>query len=66
LDSQATPYSDDQCRCWFRDMILGIEYRKNHSLRSFPRVTQANQTPSARPGSHSPRYQAGQPAGIRR
>jgi [calcium/calmodulin-dependent protein kinase] kinase len=26
LDSQAAPYNDDQCRCWFRDMILGIEY----------------------------------------
>jgi [calcium/calmodulin-dependent protein kinase] kinase len=26
LDHQATPYSDDDCRCWFRDLILGIEY----------------------------------------
>lgn len=26
LDSRATPYSDEECRCWFRDMILGIEY----------------------------------------
>lgn len=26
LDDRAEPYSDDACRCWFRDMILGIEY----------------------------------------
>ncbi|KAI9166874.1 calcium/calmodulin-dependent protein kinase [Paramyrothecium foliicola] len=26
LESQAAPYTDDDCRCWFRDMILGIEY----------------------------------------
>jgi [calcium/calmodulin-dependent protein kinase] kinase len=27
LDERADPYSEEQCRCWFRDMILGIEYR---------------------------------------
>ncbi|KAI2782930.1 Pkinase-domain-containing protein [Daldinia loculata] len=26
LDEQATPYDDEQCRLWFRDLILGIEY----------------------------------------
>ncbi|KAJ5263797.1 Calcium/calmodulin-dependent protein kinase kinase cmkC [Penicillium angulare] len=26
LEEQADPYDDDQCRCWFRDLILGIEY----------------------------------------
>ncbi|KAF2205569.1 Pkinase-domain-containing protein [Delitschia confertaspora ATCC 74209] len=26
LDERADPYDDEQCRCWFRDMILGIEY----------------------------------------
>lgn len=26
LDDRAEPYDDEQCRCWFRDMILGIEY----------------------------------------
>jgi [calcium/calmodulin-dependent protein kinase] kinase len=26
LDSRAEPYPDETCRCWFRDMILGIEY----------------------------------------
>lgn len=26
LDERADPYEDEQCRCWFRDMILGIEY----------------------------------------
>ncbi|KAI1469569.1 Pkinase-domain-containing protein [Daldinia caldariorum] len=26
LEEQATPYDDEQCRLWFRDLILGIEY----------------------------------------
>ncbi|RHZ61063.1 putative calcium/calmodulin dependent protein kinase [Aspergillus thermomutatus] len=26
LEERADPYSDEQCRCWFRDLILGIEY----------------------------------------
>ncbi|KAJ5232021.1 hypothetical protein N7468_004977 [Penicillium chermesinum] len=26
LEEQADPYDDEQCRCWFRDLILGIEY----------------------------------------
>jgi [calcium/calmodulin-dependent protein kinase] kinase len=26
LDEPAKPYPEEQCRLWFRDMILGIEY----------------------------------------
>lgn len=26
LDERAEPYEQEPCRCWFRDMILGIEY----------------------------------------
>ncbi|KAK5990249.1 Calcium/calmodulin-dependent protein kinase kinase cmkC [Cladobotryum mycophilum] len=26
LDEKATPYTDEECRFWFRDLILGIEY----------------------------------------
>ena len=26
LDETATPYDEECCRCWFRDLILGIEY----------------------------------------
>ncbi|KAF1812042.1 kinase-like protein [Eremomyces bilateralis CBS 781.70] len=26
LDEVADPYDSETCRCWFRDMILGIEY----------------------------------------
>ncbi|KAF2750358.1 Pkinase-domain-containing protein [Sporormia fimetaria CBS 119925] len=26
LDERADPYDEEKCRCWFRDMILGIEY----------------------------------------
>lgn len=27
LDKCADPYSDESCRYWFRDLVLGIEYR---------------------------------------
>jgi calcium/calmodulin-dependent protein kinase kinase 2 len=35
LEERADPYSEEQCRCWFRDMILGLEYRMSfgHALR---------------------------------
>ena len=26
LDERADPYPDEKCRCWFRDLVLGIEY----------------------------------------
>jgi [calcium/calmodulin-dependent protein kinase] kinase len=26
LDQTADPYTEEQCRFWFRDMILGLEY----------------------------------------
>jgi calcium/calmodulin-dependent protein kinase kinase 2 len=26
LDEVADPYPDETCRCWFRDLLLGIEY----------------------------------------
>lgn len=26
VDEQADPYDEEHCRCWFRDLILGIEY----------------------------------------
>ncbi len=29
LGETATPYSEEKCRLWFRDLILGIEYRKS-------------------------------------
>lgn len=28
LGDVATPYDTERCRCWFRDLILGIEYCK--------------------------------------
>lgn len=28
LGETATPYPEDSCRYWFRDLILGIEYCK--------------------------------------
>lgn len=32
LNERADPYDAESCRCWFRDLILGIEYRKNDFL----------------------------------
>jgi calcium/calmodulin-dependent protein kinase kinase 2 len=29
LDERADPYDNERCRLWFRDMILGLEYRKS-------------------------------------
>lgn len=26
LEESAEPYGEEECRCWFRDLILGIEY----------------------------------------
>jgi len=26
MDQKADPYDDESCRCWFRDLVLGIEY----------------------------------------
>ncbi len=28
LNEKADPYDGESCRCWFRDLILGIEYRE--------------------------------------
>lgn len=28
VDEGADPYDEEACRCWFRDLILAIEYRK--------------------------------------
>lgn len=32
LDERAEPYGDEACRCWFRDMILGIEYLHHQGI----------------------------------
>jgi calcium/calmodulin-dependent protein kinase kinase 2 len=29
LQERADPYDEEQCRHWFRDMILGLEYRES-------------------------------------
>lgn len=29
LGERADPYDNESCRCWFRDLILGIEYRES-------------------------------------
>ena len=32
LGDTADPYDEELCRCWFRDLILGIEYCKYASI----------------------------------
>ncbi|KAG0156640.1 hypothetical protein PDIDSM_3821 [Penicillium digitatum] len=32
LEEKADPYDDEQCRCWFRDLILGIEYLHSQGI----------------------------------
>lgn len=32
LDQQADPYDSQHCRTWFRDLILGIEYRESQAV----------------------------------
>lgn len=33
LEESADPYSDESCRHWFRDLILGIEYREYYRYK---------------------------------
>lgn len=32
LDQPASPYNGESCRTWFRDLILGIEYRESGAI----------------------------------
>jgi [calcium/calmodulin-dependent protein kinase] kinase len=32
LEERADPYTEEQSRCWFRDMILGLEYRTSSTI----------------------------------
>jgi len=32
VDEKADPYDDESCRCWFRDLIMGIEYLHAHGV----------------------------------
>lgn len=36
LGQKARPYSNELCRTWFRDLILGIEYREFKTLTQSP------------------------------
>jgi serine/threonine protein kinase len=33
LEERADPYTEEQSRCWFRDMVLGLEYRTSSTAR---------------------------------
>jgi [calcium/calmodulin-dependent protein kinase] kinase len=53
LEERADPYSEEQCRCWLRDMILGLEYRTSKAGTLLPRAA-ANLQCSPRAGYHPP------------
>ena len=63
LNERAEPYPEESCRCWFRDLILGIEYRKclpRQAKLSMQRARQLiRRHDSAFPGCPAPRHQAG-------
>lgn len=61
LDDVADPYDDETCRCWFRDMMLGIEYCKS----STPTAVHSHIS-SACSRHYPPRHQARQLPGDRR
>lgn len=57
INEPADPYDEDLCRLWFRDLILGIEYREllhvPHSEASL------SEDDSSRSGYHPSGHQAG-------
>ena len=68
LDEDATPYSEEQCRHWFRDLILAIEYRESAgteaaSLHIYFFLFGLTMR-STRAGHHPPRHQARQPTDL--
>lgn len=64
LNEPADPYPPETCRCWFRDLILGIEYCEYIMPRN---ISPGLMLPdSTRSGCRSPRYQARQLASHRR
>jgi serine/threonine protein kinase len=61
LGESATPYPEETCRYWFRDLILGIEYRKfSPSVICAPvKIPKLTPRHSALARSRPPRHQAG-------
>lgn len=55
LEENADPYSDEDCRLFFRDLILGIEYCTSHAAAHRIWLESLTSGPnSARTGCHSP------------
>ena len=60
LEERADPYDEEKCRCWFRDMILGLEYRRYQGISRARSSTKTLAWYSACPGHNTPRYQTRQ------
>lgn len=56
LDSDAEAYSAEQCRHWFRDLILGIEYREHPKLSVSSAGLKTNTYRSTCARYYTPRY----------
>lgn len=56
LGERADPYDNESCRYWFRDMILGIEFRKATAVHMARKLLTVK---SSRARNCSPRYQTG-------
>lgn len=64
LDDDAPPKTEEQCRLWFRDLILAIEYCMPYKLTVAKASCQLT-LHSARAGCHSQRHQARQSVTLR-
>jgi serine/threonine protein kinase len=58
LEERADPYSEEQSRCWLRDMILGLEYRMSRLSELARAIADLQYSP--RTGYHPPRHQTRQ------
>ena len=56
---KADPYPEEQCRLWFRDMILGIEYRESPLFTPIAYSRNTDSKHSALARYHTSRHQAG-------
>lgn len=61
LDDHADPYPEEKCRHWFRDLILGVEYRTS-MLQGAKVCPGADLVDSPCSRCYTPRYQTRQPA----
>lgn len=55
VDDHADPYDDERCRHFFRDLILGIEYRASNSFDVVSSLMYRSSRARGRPSRHQTR-----------